>query len=135
MSKEYPCVYYDNEKCKKDSTDVVTSYCVMGPCSHETPSNADRIRAMSDEELAGFIKRLMFNDFKPACKESTFFSAEHKPECDEDCVLCIMDWLRQPSWVECQSCHAMGQTFDETDADPENAVAAWNRRAEHEPKD
>lgn len=34
----------------------------------------------------------------------------------------------EPSWVECQSCHAMGQTFDETDEDPENAVAAWNRR-------
>lgn len=37
----------------------------------------------------------MFSDFKPACKKSTFFSAEHKPECDEDCVLCITYWLRQ----------------------------------------
>ncbi len=52
MSREYPCVYYDNEKCKKFSEDGITSYCVLGPCSHETPSNADRIRAMSDEELA-----------------------------------------------------------------------------------
>lgn len=37
----------------------------------------------------------------------------------------------EPSWVECQSCHAMGQTFDETDEDAENAVAAWNRRADN----
>lgn len=62
----------------------------------EIITNADRIRAMSNEEMAGFIKALMFSDFKPACKKSTFFSAEHKPECDEDCVSCIMDWLRQP---------------------------------------
>ena len=59
-------------------------------------TNAQKIRAMSNEEMAGFIKALMFSDFKPACKKSTFFSAEHKPECDEDCVSCIMDWLRQP---------------------------------------
>lgn len=29
---------------------------------------ADRIRASSDEQLALFFKELMFNDFKPACK-------------------------------------------------------------------
>ena len=55
MSREYPCVYYDNEKCNKFSEDGLTSYCVLGPCSHETPSNADRIRAMTDEELALFL--------------------------------------------------------------------------------
>ena len=36
-------------------------------------TNADRIRSMSDEELAMYIKELMFNDFKPACKKSAFF--------------------------------------------------------------
>ena len=30
--------------------------------------------------------------------------------------------------AELKRCPAMGQTFDETDEDPENAVAAWNRR-------
>ena len=55
---------------------------------------ADRIRTMSDDELARFIKALMFNDFKPACKKSIFFSAEDKPECNEDCVSCIKNWLR-----------------------------------------
>lgn len=52
MSKEYPCIYYDNEKCTKYSGDGAISFCVLGPCSDETPSNADRIRQMSDEELA-----------------------------------------------------------------------------------
>lgn len=59
-------------------------------------TNADRIRSMSDEELAMYIKELMFNDFKPACKKSAFFSAEHKPECDEDCASCLLHWLQQP---------------------------------------
>lgn len=58
---------------------------------------ADRIRASSDEQLALFCKELMFNDFKPACKKSTFFSAEHKPECEEDCVSCILKLLQQPA--------------------------------------
>lgn len=60
-------------------------------------TNADRIRASSDEQLALFFKELMFNDFKPACKKSTFFSAEHKPECEEDCVSCILKLLQQPA--------------------------------------
>lgn len=61
----------------------------------ERRTNADRIRDSSDEQLALFCKELMFNDFKPACKKATFFSAEHKPECEEDCVSCIFGWLQQ----------------------------------------
>lgn len=63
-------------------------------------THADRIRASSDEQLASFCKELMFNDFKPACKKSTFFSAEHKPECEEDCVSCILKLLQQPAEEE-----------------------------------
>lgn len=55
MSKEYPCVYYEKKLCKKFSKNGFTSFCVMGPCPHETPSNADRIRSMSDEKLADFL--------------------------------------------------------------------------------
>ena len=56
MSMEYPCIYFEkNGRCRKFSGDTVISYCVMGPCPDETPSNADRIRAMSDEELAKFL--------------------------------------------------------------------------------
>ena len=55
MSIEYPCVHWDKGKCKKFSDDKVTSWCVEGPCSYEMPSNADRIRSMTDEELALWI--------------------------------------------------------------------------------
>ena len=97
MSKEYPCVYYDNEKCKKYSTDGVTSYCVMGPCSHETPSNADRIRAMSDEELAELL-----GGFGPC--EKCGFSVGWRCQPDrqdysdsEKCVEGRKRWLKQPA--------------------------------------
>lgn len=47
MNREYPCIYYDNGRCKKFNEPGYIDYCVLGPCAHETPSNADRIRAMS----------------------------------------------------------------------------------------
>lgn len=56
MNREYPCIYYDNGRCKKFNEPGYIDYCVLGPCAHETPSNADRIRAMSDEELARWLE-------------------------------------------------------------------------------
>lgn len=67
MSKEYPCAYYDDEKCTKFSDDEVTSYCVMGPCHYESPSNADCIRYMSDDELAE-----LFSGFE-SCEKMRLF--------------------------------------------------------------
>ena len=56
MSRLYPCVYCTEDGyCKKYSDDEVTSWCVQGPCKDEKPSNADRIRSMTDEELAAFL--------------------------------------------------------------------------------
>ena len=42
--------------CKKFSNDKVTSWCVEGPCGDQMPSNADKIRAMTDEELADVLR-------------------------------------------------------------------------------
>ena len=56
MSKIYPCVYCTEDgHCEKYSDEKVTSWCVQGPCQDEKPSNADRIRAMTDEELAEYL--------------------------------------------------------------------------------
>ena len=50
------CVYKTQEGiCRNLSDSVHIAYCVEGPCPHDTPSNADRIRGMSDEELAAFL--------------------------------------------------------------------------------
>lgn len=56
MSRLYPCVYCTEDGyCKKYSDEEVTSWCVQSPCKDEKPSNADRIRAMTDEGLAHLL--------------------------------------------------------------------------------
>lgn len=56
MSRLYPCVYCTEDGyCKKYSDEEVTSWCVQSPCKDEKPSNADRIRSMTDEELAAWL--------------------------------------------------------------------------------
>ena len=81
MSIEYPCVYWDKGKCKKFSDDKVTSFCVEGPCGDKIPSNADKIRAMSDEELKEFICQ------NSQCK---FCKFERWGRCE------LLEWLQQP---------------------------------------
>ena len=50
------------------------------------PTNADRIRAMSDEELAEFIKHIKVRAaFCKAVKDNDAFEA-----------LCSAEWLKQP---------------------------------------
>lgn len=86
MSLEYPCVYYDNEKCRKFTDDKFTSWCILGPCGEQKLSNADRIRAMNDEELAEFRAG-------GHCPPSKRF-----PDCAtiEPCSKCWLEYLRQP---------------------------------------
>lgn len=45
----------EDGSCAYRSCAAVTAYCVDGPCDDEVLTNADRIRAMSDEELARFL--------------------------------------------------------------------------------
>lgn len=92
MSMEYPCIYFEkNGMCRKFSDDTAVSYCVMGPCPEQTPSNADRIRAMSDEELAKFIS-IQSDDC--LCSDNS--------KCDyhcggDSCLKVLLDWLQQPA--------------------------------------
>lgn len=95
MSHKYPCVYYDNGKCQKFSDDHYTAWCDFDSCESRTPSNGDRIRAMSDEELTHF----KYGGGNPYCKE------EEPTDCRRSkwvnglspCEQCYLDWLRQPA--------------------------------------
>ena len=69
-----------------------------------TPTNGDRIRAASDEEIAEFIINDYLDDEIHFCK--------NKPECnaimdsggtitDEMCRKCYIEWLRRPAG-ECE---------------------------------
>lgn len=93
MSREYPCIYFEEGcVCKKFSDDTALSYCVMGPCPEQVLSNADRIRAMDDEQLAEFLCEFRFcdNAFHPCdnCKG--------EPYCREG-YNGMIDWLQQPA--------------------------------------
>ena len=91
MSMEYPCIYFEKDgRCRKFSDDTAVSYCVMGPCPEQTLSNADRIRAMSDEELAKFIANPCQCAVEPEC--------DGYRECGNDsCLKHLLEWLQQPA--------------------------------------
>ena len=70
----HPC--YDDGKCH-----------YKGECGHKAPlTNADRIRAMSDEELANIIE----------CPYGNPYFDEHLP-CKGSCHDCLLIWLHQPA--------------------------------------
>ena len=52
-------------------------------------TNADRIRAMSDEELEQFINHFNICDIRT--------NEECKMSYCACCEVCVMDWLRQPA--------------------------------------
>ena len=87
MSLWYPCVYCTEDmKCTKYSGDGVVSFCVLGPCSDEKKSNADRIRGMTDEELAIFL-----------CENvDCAFCESIKGDCTVSCKDRMMLWLKSP---------------------------------------
>ena len=65
--------------------------------SHEIQmTNADRIRAMSDEELVNFLMRLMGH---AQCFAEGIFPYHPCPQ-EQNCKQCGLDWLQQPSREE-----------------------------------
>ena len=100
MSRIYPCVYCtENGYCKKYSDEEVTSWCVQSPCKDERPSNADKIRSMSDEELAKFCGKDM-DACPPGCDsgkciDELYAHGEGTYLSDKQCMECWLDWLRQ----------------------------------------
>lgn len=100
MSLEYPCVYYKpGGLCEKYSTDGITSYCVQGPCPDQSLSNSDRIRAMSDEELASIFLRA---DFCKCCEHEkggvcNFICAYPNIPIYEGCRQAALKWMKQPA--------------------------------------
>lgn len=100
MSEEYPCIYFEKDgKCRKISDDTYISYCVMGPCPEQKLSNADRIRAMSDEELAIWLAEWSF--CADACPASTNEVEEAIGyHCPSNCKEQALTWLQQPAEEE-----------------------------------
>ena len=100
MSEEYPCIYWEKDgKCRKFSDDTYISYCVMGPCPEQQLSNADRVRTMSDEELATWLAEWSF--CADACPASTNEVEEAIGyHCPSNCKEQALAWLQQPAEEE-----------------------------------
>lgn len=72
--------------CYLAGTDGQISFCL----SYKPQTNADRIRAMSDEELAEFLE-----DETWMCESYDFCHECPRVEMSGDCVS-VLGWLRQP---------------------------------------
>ena len=98
---------YPNEVCASMTVLNGKTYCDSAPCvlRDKIPpqTNADKIRSMSDEELAKIIAAEPMAERIPFCK--------NLPQCEIDleqpdgipqerCVQCALDWLRQPAKEE-----------------------------------
>jgi hypothetical protein len=77
-----------DNKCEKYSCEDYASYCGFddtSDCVWYKQSNADRIRAMSDEELAETITADWCSIL---CPGGSFF-------CDGECLNKMIEWLKQ----------------------------------------
>lgn len=85
------CIYRTEfDVCKKYTTDKATSFCVGRNCLDRKPSNSDRIRSMTDEELANWLGVY--------CNGKT--AQEVGKPCVSDmgsCEECWLEWLKQES--------------------------------------
>ena len=78
--------------------DILETLELFRSLAPEPQTNADRIRAMSDEELA-----TMLFDYKECNKNCIMNSGKHCYEiCEEES--CILKWLQQPAEEE-EGCH------------------------------
>lgn len=87
------CKYRVMDRCKKYNRPCIFSPDCFEPEEEKHMTNADRIRAMSDEELANVIAR---NAYTGACND---FGISYDGKCCHDCEKCdaIIKWLQQPA--------------------------------------
>ena len=92
MDCKYKSRVWYNGWCK-----VACMYCTLTQemnCKHNKKTNADRIRAMSDDELADFIYRCEMSDIDYARTFCDLCNGQY------ECGQCRLDWLRKPMEVE-----------------------------------
>ena len=89
------CIHFEMCKFYRRTVDYAVD---DGVCLHfakdtNVLTNADRIRAMSDDALEDFIRRIYIH-FEPWCDKHCKMSG------DADCNICLKNWLKQPVEVE-----------------------------------
>ena len=86
------CIYRTKDgECDLWSEDgKYKAWCDMADCPSRKPSNADRLRDLSDEELAEFVNDLYYgmNENPGMC-----YDCDH--DSVQNCKQCWLKWLRQ----------------------------------------
>ena len=77
--------------------DILETLELFRSLAPEPQTNADRIRAMSDEELAEFLEDLDF--CYSYCPQGTARSP-YTPDCSQTCEKYLLFWLQQPAEEE-----------------------------------
>ena len=89
------CVYRtEDNKCEfySDYGKGIVSYCDFDDCEDKKPSNADRIRAMTDEELAEFMN---CGACPPGKDVSELCHDEDGGSVPDMCNICWLCWLKE----------------------------------------
>ena len=125
MSRDYPCVYYDDQKCRLHSEEPdYTDWCVFGPCGHETPSKGDCIRTMSDEELAEWIRNGISSDYCDYCEYNNGYCDGSPCRGKADAEV-IIEWLRRPANGEVPAKAPPLTRRERLNAMSDEELAAW----------
>ena len=86
----------DPPQCQRYRNGTCTAF---KKCKYQSSfTNADRIRAMSDEELVNFLMRLMGHAQCFGFAEGIF--PYHPCPQNHNCKQCGIDWLQQPAGEE-----------------------------------
>lgn len=96
------CYYRENNGICRKYTDVeCTSYCVDGPCPDNTPTNADRIRGMGDEELVRAMWEFWmdFHIEDIICGEKNCSDVK-QTKFEDKCCQYIFEYRKQPAETE-----------------------------------
>lgn len=89
------CKTCENSYCHYAKTDVNQVVSCSGYTEPKKPTtNADRIRAMSDEGLENFIRKVAIRLWEPWCDRHC------RMDVDDNCNRCLANWLQQPAEVE-----------------------------------
>ena len=92
---KYTCGAGTPEEAETNCTYFIRGECTASFCEYrrKKQTNADRIRAMSDEELA---KAIASKAYTGACND---FDISYEGNCCHNCEKCdaIIKWLQQPA--------------------------------------
>ena len=88
------CIYRTkNGECKDPNRGKEYGPLCRSDCTNKHPSNADRIRAMTDEELAELLHKN-----RGGCRALTtesYVCDFYTEDLNTDCKACWLDWLKQ----------------------------------------